>query len=115
MEDEIMKLMKQIENLDWRVNKEREDSTCLELQKYSPAGQDFFITIDTENDRDIFLENLYSYYENYDISYETYLWLDELGHGRNGAPYDMRDLYNDMEACEQMVYDLYHSLININD
>lgn len=30
------------------------------------------------------------------MSYETYIWLDDTGHGRNGAPYDMIDVYNDM-------------------
>lgn len=31
------------------------------------------------------------------MSYETYLWLDSNGHGKNDAPYDMKDVYEDVE------------------
>ena len=41
------------------------------------------------------------------MCYETYLWLDSDGHGKNGAPYDMKDLYEDMEACREIIYELY--------
>ena len=34
----------------------------------------------------------------------------EDGHGKNGAPYDMKDLYGDMEACQDMIYELYQAL-----
>lgn len=106
---EIRRTIEQIRELGWSVSME-ENSTYVELSKYSPAGQDFFFTIDTENDRDRFIDNIYNYYENFDVSYETYLWLDESGHGKNGAPYDMKDLYEDMEACEKMIKELYDSL-----
>ena len=49
-------------------------------------------------------------YDNYDCSYEAYLWLDNTGHGTNGAPYDMKDVYEDMEACEKMIFELWESL-----
>ena len=48
-------------------------------------------------------DKLREYYDNYDPNYETYLWLDESGHGKNGAPYEMIDVYNDMKACEEMI------------
>ena len=40
------------------------------------------------------------------------LWLDSDGHGKNGAPYHMRDLLEDMEACETMLEDLSIALAN---
>lgn len=51
--------------------------------------------------------NIESTYSDFDVSEETYLWLDHSGHGQNGAPYDMRDCYNDMEACKGTIYELY--------
>ena len=45
-------------------------------------------------------------------SYIIYLWLDETGHGRNGAPYDMIDIYNDMLECESIIEELIEELIN---
>lgn len=35
------------------------------------------------------------------------MWLDSDGHGINGAPYDMKDVYEDMEACQNMILELY--------
>lgn len=109
MNNEIMETIEQIKSLGWDVSIS-EDLSLVNLQKFSPAGQDFNVQIETKNDKDIFIENIYNYYENFDVSYETYIWLDETGHGIKGAPYDMRDLYEDMEACEQMLLELYESL-----
>lgn len=80
------------------------------FSKYSPAGQDFGFEVEGEDLEDL-ASNIYKYYENYDVSYETYLWLDEWGHGRNGAPYDMKDVYEDMEACQDMVWELHEIII----
>ena len=81
------------------------------FSKYSPAGQDFSFEADMEeNNIQYLLDNINEYYLNYDCSEEAYLWLDDTGHGCNGAPYDMKDVYEDMQACEQYVFDLYHIL-----
>lgn len=40
--------------------------------------------------------DLADYINDFDVSYETYLWLDECGHGKNGAPYDMKDVYENV-------------------
>ena len=82
------------------------------FEKYSPAGQDFYFEADIEeNNIQYLLDNIYDFYKNYDCSEEAYLWLDETGHGTNGAPYDMKEVYEDMEACEKYVLDLYDILI----
>ena len=106
----LEKLFRKAEKLGWTV--EKENGTVYGFSKYSPAGQDFHISVDTENDPDLFLLNILHIYDNFDVSYETYLWLDNTGHGVNGAPYDMKDLYEDMEACEEMIYDLYSKLLS---
>ena len=99
---------------DWKVdiiNNGNRNYTFV-FQKYSPAGQDFFFEADIEeNNISYLLNNIYDFYKDYDCSYQTYLWLDDTGHGRNGAPYDMQDVYEDMQACEQYVLDLYDLLI----
>ena len=111
MKKGIKKFIEKIEGLDWNVeaNEEENGKIILELSKYSPAGQDFNIQIQGET-VDELLDDLYEIYTNFDVSEEAYLWLDDTGHGRNGAPYDMRDLYNDMEACEKMILDLHNEL-----
>lgn len=39
------------------------------------------------------------FYESYDPDYETYLWIGEDGHGKNGAPYHIKDI---LEAKERI-------------
>lgn len=39
--------------------------------------------------------------------------LDDNGHGRNGAPYRMRDVLEDMEAAEKMIEELLEAVRNI--
>lgn len=75
------------------------------FSKTSPAGQDFSFEVDIGCDIEDFCDIVDSYYEDFDVSYETYLWLDDTGHGKNGAPYDMKDLLEDMEACKQYIND----------
>ena len=86
------------------------DGCYFEFSKFSPAGQDFNIGIDGVEDIESLVALTYKKYVDFDVSEETYLWLDESGHGKNGAPYDMKDLYEDMEACEQMILELHDEL-----
>lgn len=100
------KLIGMIEDHDFKIY--QEDDNVFEFQKYSPAGQDFSFTIDTEGSLDYFLHNILEYYCDFDVSYETSLWLDSDGHGKNGAPYDMKDLYEDMKVCHEFIIELYN-------
>lgn len=104
---ELINVIEKAENLDWSVNETKGDFT---FSKYSPAGQDFNFQADSNGKAKILIENIKKAYDNFDVSEETYLWLDNSGHGANGAPYDMKDLYEDIEACEQMILDLYEEL-----
>ena len=76
------------------------------FSKMSPAGQDFNFEVDIGCDIEDFLNIVDNYYQNFDVSYETYLWLDNTGHGKNGAPYEMEDVLEDMKACEQYINDI---------
>lgn len=98
----------------WAVNVTNNGYDCCTFMfsKYSPAGQDFSFEVDMDdNNIQMLLDNTFEYYTDYDCSEEAYIWLDNTGHGTNGAPYDMKDVYEDMEACEQMVLDLYTALL----
>lgn len=103
------------EQLDFSVHVTSEGSKyTFDFQKYSPAGQDFSFTIEieTECDETDIADKINEYYENYDVSYETYIWLDNTGHGANGAPYEMIDVYNDMKECEQYIKELADEIYN---
>lgn len=110
MRDRIVEIA---EENGWKVDVESNDGDnfSYEFSKYSPAGQDFNFEAEME-DNNVYalLNNIKDYYDNYDCSYEAYLWLDNTGHGTNGAPYDMKDVYEDMESCEEMSLELWKSL-----
>ena len=103
------KLIKKIKNIGFFVEEYENEYY---FSKYSPAGQNFYFYIDKTEIETVeeLADAVYEYYENYDCSEEAYIWLDNTGHGKNGAPYDMIDLYEDMEACEQYILDLYEIL-----
>ena len=94
------------EGLGWSVTIDGND---IELSQYSPAGQDFSFSI--RKDRN-YIEQVYEYYNGYDPSEEAMLWVDDCGHGKNGAPHDLLDVLLDMKEIEKMLETLYTALIN---
>ena len=102
-------ILEKAQSLDYKV--EQEDGIVYSLSTSSPFGQDCYVEIDSENDADMFINNLRNYADDFDVSYEAYLWLDETGHGKNGAPYDMRDLYEDMEWWKNAMTELADALV----
>ena len=100
------KIQEIAEELDRNVSWE---NGYVRFQRFSSTGQDFNCEIGFKNVGDI-VKNLYEWWNNFDISYEAYLWLDHNGHGTNGAPYEMIDVYNDMKECYDAVEDLFIEL-----
>ena len=105
--EEIKQLFDKIKNLDWMVTEEWYSQYL--LSQFSPAEQDFNIVIEGKNVEEL-LESIYQAYENYDVSEETYLWLDNTGHGKNGAPYELEDVLEDMKWCKNAILELYKNL-----
>ena len=93
------------------------DAECpgmVRFSKYSPAGQDFSLEIETKSDMSDFIENFNGSLDNYDPEEETMLWVDPItGHGKKGAPYHLRDVLGDMEACQSMSEDFIIKFQNI--
>lgn len=87
------------------------DLRQIEIRKYSAAGQDCLFTLECErNNPASVAEAFKQVYEQFEPERETYLWLDSDGHGKNGAPYHMRDVLKDMESVEA---DLQESAIKM--
>ena len=86
------------------------DDGSFEFGKYSPAGQDFSFCVSGKT-KDELERNIVEYYDGYDVSYEAYIWLDNEGHGKKGAPYDMKDVYEDMVACREFIWELYEIVV----
>ena len=121
MDKKFEKIYEIAEREGWQVDyyyvDEQETKVTFSFEKYSPAGQDFYfeVSVPNDEDEDIFYDNvahaIYEYWEGCDVCYETYIRLDETGRGKNGAPYDMKDVYEDTQACEDMTHDLWLALV----
>ena len=99
-------LLKVAKGLDWSIS---DYGDTLEFSKYSDYGQDFSFCIGSDD----LIRNLGDYIGDFDVSEEAYKWLDDSGHGKNGAPYEMCDVYNDMEDCKEMMQKLLDAWENL--
>ena len=116
MDKKFEKIYEIAESEGWKVDysytDEKETEIIFSFEKYSPAGRDFYFEVSVPNDKDEYViyrsvaDAIYTYFEGFDVSYETYIWLDDEGHGNNGAQYDMKDVYEDTLYCSGMIHDL---------
>lgn len=100
----LAQLIRVAESLDWNVTVGDDD---IDLAQYTSAGQDFSFSIKRNDD---YVQSVYEYYHDYDPSAEAMLWVDDSGHGKNGAPYELKDIIADMEEVEEMLKTLYEAL-----
>ena len=61
--------------------------------------QDFVFAISyKEKSLQSFVIQIENYLKNFDVDYETSIWIGEDGHGKNGAPYHIKDI---LDECIQ--------------
>ena len=84
----------------------------VQFENWSPCGQDLIVEINCDS-LDELPDKMTEYWESYDPSQEAYYWLGSDGHGKNGAPDTMGEVYKDMVACEKMIEDLAIALHQI--
>lgn len=103
------------ESLNFNITISEDEDVNISFAKTSSYGQDFNFEISVDKDASMIdiWKRLQSYQNNFDVSAEAYLWLDESGHGKNGAPFEMIDVYNDMEECKGFVTELADKVFDI--
>lgn len=97
------------EEKGWSVNveDERQSNIRFEFQRYTKYGQDFLFNAGMQGeDVDTLIDSVKEYYEGFDPDYEACLWIGDDGHGRNGAPYHIKDIVEDMEDADEKIYEL---------
>lgn len=103
----IAKITECAEANGWRIHTDNDkdgETRQFEFSQYTKMGQDFnFYAEIKDGDPDTFIKSVREYYEWFDPDAEAYLWIGEDGHGRNGAPYHIRDIVADMEDAETMI------------
>lgn len=118
---ELERLLADVEKYDWiyTIYQEPEgtynkwycnERNYVELEKYSPAGEDFsmIINFDIDNPIDTFLNNLGAYSRNFDIDEHVEIWIPDRGKG--GCPGSISELVEDAEAIRDMIVELWKNL-----
>lgn len=91
-----------IENLGWNVY---EGETDIELEKYSPLGEDFIFSIGNNGN---IVEQVIDYAENFDTNEHAEMYINI--RGERGVPNSIKDLIEDAEDIKQMLLELANEL-----
>jgi len=110
MEQKLIDLIIRIgQNKGWTVDFAALNNKHVDVyfQRYSPAGQDFYMAIEiVDNDPKVFLKNLANYCKDFYPDGEALKWCDEWGYGKNGAPKRLKDIIIDFEEIEEEIKEL---------
>lgn len=101
------KYLKVLEAHGWAVSSYTDDGR-VELEKYSPAGEDFIMCVEVENFPDAVME----YYEDFDVDEHIEMWAEAKRHGTSGAP-SIRRLAIDAEQIDEMLKELAYALAEV--
>lgn len=93
-----------LEENDWSVSSYTNDGR-VELEKYSPAGEDFLMCVEVEN----FPESVREYANDFDADEHAAMWIEARGRVRD-VPNSIRELIEDAEAIQEMLNELVDAL-----
>ena len=97
------KYRKICEDLEWALHVY--DDGTVELEKYSPAGEDFIFTVNAEN----FAREVEEYAESFDVDEHIAMWIEAKRNGTAGVP-SARELVHDAEEIDKMLQELAEAL-----
>lgn len=89
---------------DWSICSYTGDGG-VELEKYSPLGEDFLMYVEVVN----FPDSVREYANDFDPDEHASMWINARG-TVNGVPESVKDLIEDAYAIKQMIYELADAL-----
>lgn len=101
------KYLSVLESLDWQVLEYEEDGRVT-IQKYSPAGEDFSICVETNN----FSRSVAEYAAQFDIEEHVSMWVVAKINGTRGVP-SVIDLVDDAREIDAMLEELADKLYEV--
>lgn len=93
-----------LEKMDWSVSSYTDDGR-VEIEIYSPAGEDFIMCVEVEN----FPRAVAEYAAGFDVDEHIEMWIEAKRSGTNGVP-SARELVRDAEAIDKMLDELADAL-----
>ena len=117
LENIVKYLESKLNDTEWKVDttiNEKNNQVELSLETWTPAGRDvvFEFEFKDKTTKEQISKSFQEYYDNYDVSFETYIWLDDEGHGKNGAPYEMESVLIDTQWVENELSELAYLFEN---
>lgn len=94
-----------LEQNDWGISSYTDDGR-VELETYSPEGENFLMCVDVEN----FPESVREYANNFDADEHAEMWIEARGRVA-GVPNSIRELIEDAEAIKEMLNELADTLV----
>lgn len=104
MKELEQKYIEILEENDWSISSYI-DGGRVEVQKYSPAGEDFSMCVEVEN----FPESVREYANNFDADEHAEMWIKARGIVF-GVPESIRELIDDAKAIQDMLNELADAL-----
>lgn len=94
-----------LEQNNWGISSYTDDGR-VELETYSPAGENFLMCVDVEN----FPESVREYANYFDANEHAEMWIEARGRVA-GVPNSIRELIEDAEAIKEMLNELADTLV----
>lgn len=97
-----------IEGLDWRIHEAsyEDGKRCWELEKYSPADEDFTFTVGDKN----LVESISEYATDFDPDEHAEMWVRARYEGTDKTIPGIRTLVEDADAIKSMLEELAAAL-----
>ena len=89
------------------------DGYDVELETYSPEGEDVIIPLIYDGTEEDFIKQFESYAEDFDAEEHAEMWIE--GRGKNGVPDSIKDLLEDAEWQKEMLLEVAKELSGLDD
>lgn len=96
------------EALGWMVHED--DDGSVELEQYSPAGEDFLFYVCPSDST--FVNEIVAYAADFDPDEHIVMWIEAKHNGGIGIP-NARELVHDAEAIDEMLQELAIKLVQV--
>lgn len=86
------------------------DNTTFEFEQMIGTHDFVFAIQCEEKSLQSFVIQLENYLKNFDVDYETSIWIGKDGHGTNGAPYHIKDILDQMYLAKEQIAALLYEI-----
>jgi len=106
MDEKRKAIIDKMEELGWTVREDADDGS-MDICKYSPAGEDFFFTVEGID----IPREVSQYALDFDADEHAEMWVES--RDKRGVPESIRTLIDDADAIQEMLNELETALLEM--